>query len=402
LGNPVKRRVLFVSACAGILMFGIVLAILGTIFGIPEMRERLHIDLAQQGNLFLLLYLGIFAASVVIGPAIDHIGNKATLMVSSALVGVAMVLFGIAHTLTFASLAAILLGLGGGGLNTSTNVLVSDLYGENRGPMLNLLGIFFGIGALCIPLLAASIEGRFSIPQLLFFCAALSGLCAGAYTSLRFPSPIGAQQGFSLRATLGVAKYPGVMLIALLLFFESGNEACIGGWTSTYANASGFSARTATLILAGYWAALMISRILVASVFRRVSKTVLVLASGVLSLAGCGLLLSGHSLLTFSLGVAVIGLTYGPIFPTALAIAGDRYANTGTVFGLLFSIALIGGMALPWTVGQTSQHFSVRSGMLVPLIGAVGICVLAVLIKARETDKVIEPTASSSASPGGI
>jgi fucose permease len=365
-------------------MFGIVLAILGTVFGLPEMRERLHIDLAQQGNLFLLLYLGIFVASVIVGPVIDHIGNKATLIVSSALVAAAMVLFGSAHSLASAALAAILLGMGGGGLNTSTNVLVSDLYGENRGPMLNLLGIFFGIGALCIPLLAASIEGRFSIPQLLLFCAALSVLCAVAYVSLTFPAPVGLQQGFSLRATLSVAKYPGVMLLAILLFFESGNEACIGGWTSTYANASGFSPRTATLILAGFWAALMVSRLLVASVFRATSKTVLVLTSGLLSLLGCGLLLSGHSLLTFGLGVAVIGFTYGPIFPTALAIAGDRYTNTGTVFGLLFAVALLGGMVMPWSVGQISQSFNVRTGMVVPLIGAIGICVLATAIKARE------------------
>lgn len=402
MSEGIKRRILFVSACAGILMFGIVLAILGTVFGLPEMRERLHIDMAQQGNLFLLLYLGIFVASVVVGPLIDNIGNKATLIVSSGLVAAAMVLFGSANSLAMAAVAAVLLGIGGGGLNTSTNVLVSDLYGESRGPMLNLLGIFFGIGALCIPLLAASIEGRFSIPQLLFSCAALSALCAIAYAGLKFPLPIGSQQAFSLRATLGVAKYPGVMLIAILLFFESGNEACIGGWTSTYANASGFSPRTATLILAGYWAALMFSRILVASVFRAVPKSALVLASGLLSLVGCGLLLSGHSLWTFSLGVAVIGLTYGPIFPTALAIAGDRYTNTGTVFGLLFSVALIGGMALPWSVGQVSQSYNVRTGMVVPLFGAIGICILAALIKAREAETRKEKQITSTASPGGL
>lgn len=379
-----KRQVLFVSACAGILVFGIVLAILGTVFGLPEMRDRLHINLAQQGNLFLLLYLGIFVASIVAGPLIDNVGNKATLFLSSALVAAAMVLFGNAHSLTVASIAAILLGVGGGGLNTSTNVLVSDLYGENRGPMLNLLGIFFGIGALCIPLLAASIEGRFTIPQLLLFCAILSGVCAVAYATMRFPAATGAQQGFSLRATLGVVRYPGVLLLALLLFFESGNEACIGGWTSTYANSSGFSPRTATLVLAGYWAALMASRIIVASALRNVAKSKLVLLSALLSLAGCGVLLSAHSLPMLSFGIALIGLSYGPIFPTALAIAGDRYTNTGTVFGLLFSVALVGGMISPWTVGQMSQQFGVRTGMIVPLIGAVGICVIAAVINAQE------------------
>ena len=104
------------------------------------MRARLAIDLAEQGNLFLLLYAGIFCASLLMGPLIDHLGNKANLFVSSLMVALAMVLFSFAHSFLPASAAAVLLGFGGGGLNICTNVLVSDLYGDQRGPMLNLLG----------------------------------------------------------------------------------------------------------------------------------------------------------------------------------------------------------------------------------------------------------------------
>jgi FHS family glucose/mannose:H+ symporter-like MFS transporter len=364
-------------------VFGIVLAILGTLFGMPEMRERLHIDLAQQGNLFLFLYFGIFVASMIAGPMIDHLGNKTTLLCSSSLVAVAMVSFSMSSSLTAASFAAVLLGLGGGGLNTATNVLVSDLFGDRRGPMLNLLGIFFGIGALCIPLLAASIQGHFTIAQLLYFCAALAAACAFAYAVMTFPAAA-TVQGFSLRATLGVARYPGVLLLAFLLFFESGNEACIGGWTSTYANANGFAPRIATFVLAGYWAALMCSRIVAATVLVKVSKAKVILGSAIVSFIGCAILLSAQSLPTLVLGVVLIGLSYAPIFPTALAIAGDRYTNTGTVFGLLFAIALIGGMAFPWGVGQVSQQLGVRTGMIVPLAGAIGISILAAVLTVQE------------------
>jgi hypothetical protein len=43
------------------------------------------------------------------------------------------------------------------------------------------------------------------------------------------------------------------------------------------------------------------------------------------------------------------------------------------VFGLLFSIGLIGGMTFPWAVGQVSQQLGVRSGMVVPAVGAIAI-----------------------------
>lgn len=382
--QTLRPRSLFISACAGILVFGIVLAVLGTVFGLPEMRARLGVNAARQGNLLFLLYLGIFAASLLVGPLIDHLGNKANLSVSSVIVAAAMVLFAAAHSFAAASVAAILLGLGGGGLNTCTNVLVSDLYGDKRGSMLNLLGIFFGIGAVCVPLFAASIEGRFTIPQLFLFCAVLAAGCALWYAVISFP-PAKASQAFSLHDILEVAGYDGVLLLAFILFFESGNEACIGGWTSTYVDSTGNSSRMATLVLAAYWGALMLSRMLAARVLRVAGKSQLVVAAALMSLAGCGILLSARSLGLLFAGAALIGLSYGPIFPTTLAIAGDRYSKrAGTVFGLLFSIALIGGMVLPWVVGQVSQRAGVHAGMIVPSLAAIGIVVLSAALMWRE------------------
>jgi MFS transporter, FHS family, glucose/mannose:H+ symporter len=369
------------------LVFGIVLAILGTVFGLPAMRARLQISLAQQGTLFLLLYLGIFVASLLVGPLIDHLGAKANLLTSSLIVALAMIFFAGAHSCAAASGAAILLGFGGGGLNTCTNALVSDLYVERRGPMLNLLGIFFGVGAISIPLMAVSIEGRFTIPQLFIFCAVLAAVCALWYAVSSFP-PAKANQEFSWRELFEVAKYNGVLLLAFILFLESGNEACIAGWTSTYANNAGYAPRVATLILAAYWAALMLSRILASRVLQGIKKSQLVVAAGVLSLGGCVVLLSARSLVALFAGTALLGLSYAPIFPTTLAIAGDRYSQrAGTVFGLMFSIALIGGMMFPWAVGQISQQVSVRAGMIVPAVGAIGIIglSLAVLFGERES-----------------
>ncbi len=353
------------------------MAVLGTLFGLPEMRTRLRIDLAQQGSLFLLLYLGILFATLLAGPAIDVIGNKLILIGSASLVAAGMLGFAFAHSYTSAEVPALLLGCGGGGLNTSTNALISDLYHERRGSMLNVLGIFYGIGALCIPLLAATIAALFSVRRQLFCCAGLAAACALLFLALRFP-PAAATQNFSWRDTLLVARYPGVLLLGFLLFCQSGNEASIAGWTSTYAGEAGFAARTATFILAAYWAALMTGRLAVAQLLKSISKERLVLASGIGSFLGAGLLLANRSIIMLSLGVLVLGFSYAGVFPTALAIAGDSYRKlSGTVFGLIFGIALLGGMSFPWAVGQLSQAWGVRYGMMVPLVGAGAICVLA-------------------------
>ncbi len=379
-----RRGVLFGGAATGIFVFGIVMAVLGTLFGLPEMRQRLKIDLAQQGNVFLLLYVGILLATLVAGPVIDSMGNKVILVASAALVASGMAGFAYAHSFGQAAIPAVLLGLGGGGLNTSTNALVSDLYGEKRGPMLNVLGIFYGIGALGIPLLVAVIAGHFPIAPQLLICAGLAGACALLFLAMQFPEA-SAAQSFSWREALQVARYPGVLVLGFLLFCQSGDEASIGGWTSTFVGETGLGARTATLILAGYWAALMVGRLLVARLLKFVGKRQLVLGSGLGALVGAAILLTSRLEGMLVAGVLLIGLSYAGVFPTALAIAGDTYRKmTGTVFGLLFAIALVGGMSFPWAVGQISQRLGVRYGMVVPLAGAAGICVLAVRILREE------------------
>ncbi len=378
-----NRRQLFWAACGGMFVFGIVLAILGALFGLPEMRERLGINLAQQGDVFLMLFFGIFVSTLLVGPMIDSFGNKLVMTISAALVAIALAIFSGANSFAVSGVAAIILGMGGGGLNTAANALVADLYAENRGPMLNLLGTFFGFGALFIPLLAALITGIFTIPQLLLTAAALAAISAIAYLVLPFPSPR-EPIGFSLLASVRAAGIPGVLLLAFLLFFQSGNESSIGGWASTYIGSMGAAPRTATWILAGYWAALMIGRLLGAQMLKTMTKPRLVLISGIGSAIGCAVLLASASIGVMAVGAAILGLSFAAIYPTVLAMAADRYQRlAGTIFGLLFAIGLIGGMLFPWAVGHISQNYGIRYGMLLPLLGAVAISVLVMVIAAR-------------------
>ncbi len=373
------RRPLFFSACAAMFLFGIVLAVLGVLFGLPEMRARLGVTLVQEGDVFLSLFFGVFLSTIVVGPVIDSFGNKVVLAASSALVAIAFAALAAAHSFNAAMATTFLLGFGGGGLNTSANALVADLYPESRGGMLNVVATFYGFGAILLPLLAATMAALFPIPQMLRMSAALAAICATGYVFLRFPPP-GKAVGFSLLASLRAVRYPGVLLLGLLLFCESGNEAGIGGWTSEYAGSAGLSPRMATWILAGYWAALILGRMSGAKLLGFMPKPRLVLAGALGSVAGSAILLAAGSVGMLGAGAVILGASYATIYPTTLAIAADRYQRlAGTIFGLLFAIGLCGGMLFPWLMGHLSHSASMRVAMTVPLGGAFVVCVLAVI-----------------------
>jgi fucose permease len=72
----------------------------------------------------------------------------------------------------------------------------------------------------------------------------------------------------------------------------------------------------------------------------------------------------------------VTGAALAGIFPAVLGIAGARFpAHSGTVFGILFTMALCGGMTLPWLTGQAAAAWGLR-----PALGLVVLQFLAVLV----------------------
>src|SRR5260370_27232147 len=290
------RRRLFLAGGAAMFVFGITLAALGAVFGMAEVRARIHVDLAQQGDIFLTLYFGVFISKIIVGPVIDSFGNKIVLTVSACLVVAGLLGFSVAQSFSPALVSAFILGFGGGGLNTASNALVADLYPDNRGRMLNLLGVFYGCGAVLIVS---------SSKDLLPVGMTLAAICAIAYLVLPFPQPKEAV-GFSLFASVRAAKYPMVMVFAALLFCESGNESAIGSWTSTYTGSNA--------ILAAYLGGLIIGRVLGAKIVAYIRKERLVFISGIGSAIGTAVLVASESLLTMAVCAVIVGLSFAAAY----------------------------------------------------------------------------------------
>ena len=156
MNNQMERKQvstlgLMSSACAGMFVFGIVMAVLGAM--LPSLFSRIQFNKSEAGSLFLYMNLAMLVMSVIFGPIVDRFGFKLFLIVCSLLVAASLFIFAYASTYSIILIAAVILGFGGGGLNGGTNALTSDIHPDKRSSALNLLGIFFGFGALTIPFL---------------------------------------------------------------------------------------------------------------------------------------------------------------------------------------------------------------------------------------------------------
>jgi fucose permease len=365
----VRTGLLGAIACAGMFVFGVVMALLGAVM--PVLSERLALGLADVGSIFLAANAAMLVASVVVGPLMDRLGMKAPLVAGAALVAAALGLVAVAGDFAALVAAVALLGLGGGALNAGTNTLVADLHDdpERKAAALNVLGVFFGFGALMLPFSVGALLSHVGLGALLAGGAALCAITAAAAAVPRFPPPKQAH-GWPLRELGRFIGVPLVLALGFLLFFESGNEFLLGGYFSTFLTQElKVPVATASFLLAAYWGAIMASRVFLSRLLLHLPPTTIVLGGGVLAAAGA-LCVSAAAGPAFAVaGILLTGFALAGIFPTVLGIAGAAFKDhSGTVFGILFTIALTGGMTIPWLAG----HLAAAAGLRAVFVLAAG------------------------------
>ncbi len=374
-----RFRGLEFSIYSGAFVFGIVMSALGTI--LPELFVTIGFQKADAGSLFLVMNAAMLASSILFGPVCDRFGFRGPLLISTLLIAGA---FGaLAGAGRYGSIVISLgaLGFGGGALNGGTNALLNDINPARRQAALNRLGVFFGCGALFMPFLIGSFLAAAGMRALLLSLSGLTFVPLVLFLTARFPA---AKQvsGFSGRELGAVLGDPLLFLFGFLLFFQSGNEFTMGGWTSTHlAQSLGFSPSDASFALAGYWAAMMVGRLVVSKVGGRVASSPLILGSALVALPSCLVLAFTGRPWVASATVALAGLGFAAIFPTTLAQAGARFERySATAFSLIFGMALSGGMSAPWLAGRLAQQHGTGAAFWVASFGSGAILILQFVI----------------------
>ena len=362
--RPSTNRALFVCACLCLLTFGIVFTMVGTV--LPSVMDRFGIDKASGGALLLLLTFGVLLGALTFGPVVDRRGYKTMLVTSTALILLGLQGVAFAPSLAWLRVAVFVIGFAGGVINGGANALVSDISGEERGPRLNLLGVFFGVGAMGVPFVMALLTSRFSHALIIAGVGALVVVPLAAIATTSFPLPKQAQ-GFPLADAGRLLRDPVMLLMGLMLFLESGLELTVGGWASTFVTEElAIGERGALIVLSLYWTGMMLARLAVGTVLSRVPPFKILYACLTIALAGVALLLSTRSVPLAALGVFSLGVGFAAMFPTMLGFIGTRFAAlSGTAFSAAITMALIGGMILPYAAGVLGERFGMRGSFFI-------------------------------------
>ena len=358
-------------------VFGMILGLPGTVLGQPETVQQFGLTLADRGLLISTLFTGLLFGSLLSGVVVDALGQRASLVVSSALVALWLPLFATASSAVLAASALFALGLGSASINTASNALSSELFPDERGRRMNGIAIMVGLGGIAMPTATVLASHLVSWRAVVLGGAALAALVAlSGVMPIALPPRNPVKGSDPITVLRQFARQPAFAIFLLLILLGGGNEASMAGWTSSFVIASGMSASTATWVLSSHWLGLILSRALFSNRVDR-AKEIAVERSAVLSALVLLVLVVSPSPVVVMFGPFVVGMCMALVMPTSLALAGERIqGNPGALFGGLLTLAQIGGMVLPASVGLVAQYTSVRLGLVLVVASYGAIAVL--------------------------
>ena len=359
-----NKKVVFWSCCLGLLLFGIALTTLGSI--VPDLKEKFKLDDIAAGTLFSILPLGILAGSLLFGPVADKYGFRILMTVSCILMAAGFEGIAFASSAGLLKVCIFIIGFGGGAINGAGSALVSDISDYAKTANISLLGVFFGIGALGMPLLLGILGENFMFWKIVVAVGILSFLTGILFLIIKLPPPKITQK-MPAGKIADFFRDKVLLLIAFFLFFQSSFEGLMNNWTTTYlTDHLSVSQGKALYGLSLFVAGMVIMRLLTGTILRYIPVKRILIASFFFVLTGLICIASGISTVVALTGFMLVGAGLAGGFPIMLGFVGARYQNiSGTAFSFVLTIALLGNMLINYGMGIISEKYGISNLMIV-------------------------------------
>ena len=370
------QRLAVIASFATMFMLGMTISLLGP--SLPGLAERTGVPLSQAGIFFTLFSGGSVVATLGLARLMDQPIRHGLLVAGTLLMGSAQWLIASSSTRPQASVAVLLTGLAMSTAGTAPNAIIGEIFRGRAVQALNGLHLCLGVGAFIGPLLVgAALRLGGDYRWVYRASGSIVLVIAVAWILSRPPRPLHAA-GRPTSMPPGALRSLSVLLLLTALY--TGTEQMLGGWLFTYAHQTVFADLAISgLVTSFFWLAILGGRLIATRSLYRLRPAVLLFWGVLLGGVGVSLILVGSMLpVALWVGVAMVGLGFGPIFPTALA-EGSRIVpqRAGAIASLIVASGSAGAMILPWAGGSLIPYIGIVgsiAGALVPL-AAMCICV---------------------------
>jgi fucose permease len=364
-----SQTVIFYLLCAGFVINGIVISLIGPI--LPMFMAKWGLNYSRAGLFSLVQFSASFIGVLASSALISAKGFKPAITLGITLLGLGFALLN-ASTFVLALAASGVYGLGYGFATPGTNLWVGESYGTRRASALSLMNLAWGAGAISSSPLAM-LAMRTSHVSLLLNVVGVLGVVLAAVL-LRMPFGRPPQEGNSSlgKAEDKIAGTGVALLLGILFFVYVGTEVGTSYWAPAHAQrATTWVSNTWALAPMFFFAGLLGGRGAAAAILLHLKEVTVTVGGLLLAATGESIFLAGHSPLSLFGGAFLAGLGLASIFPILIAWLSKWYGTRARkVGGVMFALAALGSALVPPLVGVVSRYSgSLRIGLLVPLAG---------------------------------
>ena len=341
---------------------------------LTNLANHTSVALDQISIIFSARGFGYLVGSVVGGRLYDSMRGNPIVIGTMILMAAMLALTPLISSLWLLVIVIFFLGAFQGTLDVGGNTLLVWVHGEDVSPFMNAMHFFFGVGAFLSPIIVAQVLANSDQVHWAFWSLSLLVLPV-VLVMLGLPSPDSPNHQVEDEPAKGEAnpqRNPGnpkpqnhrlvLPLIVLFFFMYVGAESGTSGWIATYAKAMGIGDATlAAYLTSAFWIAITAGRLLSIPLAAHMTpKGVLLLdlIGAVLSI-GVPALWPRSSIAVWA-GTIGVGLFMASMFPTMVSFAERRLTVTGRVTSWYFVGGSLGGMTLPWVIGQLFESFGPR------------------------------------------
>lgn len=337
---------------------------------LSALLDDLNFSYSFGGTIVMSAYLGFLIATLFTGALSDIAGQKAVIFVACACLFVGIIGYSFAGMFLILAVAMFVIGLGLGSLELGGNSIIVDLHHQGKGRYLNLLAFFHGVGSMVAPLYAGLLLTVGISWRNVYQSAILVVLLLFAYFLLvKYPKSDASESNKLDLKGLGKSAFTGEMILfyAVLAIYVAA-EIGIGTWLVEFLQQSKFqSLAMSSFYLSLFFGMVTIGRLAGSFLVERIGYLKSMLYASLAAVVCVAIGTFAPASLAFFLPLT--GLFFSIIFPTATAAATDLHKeNVGTILGLLFTFAGVGGMFGPWLVGIFSDWVGIQLGFGLILI----------------------------------
>lgn len=331
----------------------------------PAIHTNFVVPVSYANFISILSSLCTITASLNSARVIKRFGVGRVIAASTALTVLGLLGYSLSQHFWWLIVLTVPLGLGAGAIDTGLNNYVALHYNANH---MSFLHCFYGVGVTLSPYLmslALSSQGGWrggyrlaftvQIVIMLITVAALP-----LWKRVEQPAQQSSQEvpmrTLSLRE---LARIPAVRAVWLVFITSCGMEFTVGGWCSTYlVQAKGVPVDAAARMAMLFYLGMAIGRFLSGILSGKLTAWQLVRYSEILTLGAIILLILPLGLPVSGIGIFLIGLGIGPLFPNMTHLTPKNFGRDvcQSVIGSQQASSTVGIMLLPALFGLFTQY----------------------------------------------